>query len=82
MLRYADQNFFLDPSLQNRTNGIILYNNIVNVTFSNPAKFSDSVMSILIDTAIVAASSSKKFDARKQTINELTISESPTNKTG
>ncbi|CAF2130881.1 BnaA03g45870D [Brassica napus] len=111
MLRYADQNFFLDPSLQNRTNGIILYNNILNVTFSNPSQFSDSVMSILIDTAIVAASSSKKFDARKvnisssqslygmvqcipdltrddclrclqQTINELTISESPTNKTG
>ncbi|CAH8352098.1 unnamed protein product [Eruca vesicaria subsp. sativa] len=75
------------------------------------AQFSDAVMSILIDAAIEAASSSKKFDARKvnisasqslyamvqcipdltrddclrclqQAINELTISESTTNKTG
>lgn len=61
MLRYSDQNLFLESSLQNGTNGIILYNT-QNVTSIQINRFSDLLLSTMNQTATKAASSSGKFE--------------------
>ncbi|CAL9226557.1 unnamed protein product [Arabidopsis halleri] len=64
MLRYSDENFFLESSLQNGTNGIILINT-QNVTSNQQEIFRDLVLSTMNQAANKAANSTRKFDARK-----------------
>lgn len=72
MLRYADQNFFLDSSLQNGTNGAILYNNTrsQSVPTNQLDRFRDLVLSTFNQSATEAALEYlKKFDVRKASWN-------------
>ncbi|VVB10328.1 unnamed protein product [Arabis nemorensis] len=64
MLRYADQNFFLDSSLQNGTTGLVLANTS-KISVSQQDRFSDLVLSTLNKAATEAQNSSRKLNARK-----------------
>ncbi|KAG7541786.1 Serine-threonine/tyrosine-protein kinase catalytic domain [Arabidopsis thaliana x Arabidopsis arenosa] len=72
MLRYSDENFFLESSLQNGTNGIILINT-QNVTSNQQDIFRDLVLSTMNQAANEAANSTRKFDARKADIPDSGI---------
>ncbi|VVB10329.1 unnamed protein product [Arabis nemorensis] len=65
MLRYDDQNFFLDSSLQNGTNGVMISAHSNNISSNQQDRFSELVLSTLNQAATEASNRSRKFDARK-----------------
>ncbi|KAL1219656.1 putative cysteine-rich receptor-like protein kinase 23 [Cardamine amara subsp. amara] len=64
MLRYADQNLFLGTSLQNGTNGLIMWNT-QKVTSKEQDRFRELVLSTMNQSATEAAISNRFFNARK-----------------
>ncbi|CAH8360092.1 unnamed protein product [Eruca vesicaria subsp. sativa] len=64
MLRYTDQNIFSETSLQNGTNGLIMWNT-QNVSENQQDQFRDVVFSLMNKCANEAVNSSERFAVSK-----------------
>ncbi|XP_013598684.1 PREDICTED: cysteine-rich receptor-like protein kinase 19 [Brassica oleracea var. oleracea] len=70
MLRYTDQNIFDESSLQNGTNGLIMWNT-QNVSESQSNRFRGVVLSVMNKCANEAANSSRKFAVNKSNFTPI-----------
>uniref|UniRef100_M4DB21 Uncharacterized protein n=1 Tax=Brassica campestris TaxID=3711 RepID=M4DB21_BRACM len=70
MLRYSDRNIFLESSLQNGTNGILMWNTR-DVPKNQSERFRDEVFSLMNKCANEAVNSSKRFAVSKSNFTSV-----------
>ncbi|KAL0688131.1 hypothetical protein Bca4012_087808 [Brassica carinata] len=70
MLRYSDRNIFLESSLQNGTNGILMWNTR-DVPRNQSDRFRDVVFSLMNKCANEAVNSSKRFAVSKSNFTSV-----------